>query len=47
MGMDGKLLAVNGELVLPHTKLKDGDIVEVRTCAVLHILLRIIYQVGF
>ncbi|EMS60076.1 GTP pyrophosphokinase [Triticum urartu] len=31
MGVDGKLLWVNGQLVLPQTELKDGDIVEVRT----------------
>jgi hypothetical protein len=30
MGMDGKPLSVNRELVLPQTKLKDGDRVEVR-----------------
>jgi sulfur carrier protein ThiS len=30
MGMDGKLLSVNKELVLPQTKLKDADRVEVR-----------------
>ena len=31
MDVDGKLLWVNGQLVLPQTELKDGDIVEVRT----------------
>lgn len=31
LGLDGKLVLVNGQLVLPHTELKDGDIVEVRT----------------
>lgn len=31
MGVDGKLLWVNGQLVQPQTELKDGDIVEVRT----------------
>lgn len=31
VGLEGKLVLVNGQLVLPHTKLKDGDIVEVRT----------------
>ena len=30
IGLDGKLVLVNGQLVLPHTELKDGDIVEVR-----------------
>jgi hypothetical protein len=30
MGMDGKMLLVNRELVLPQTKLKYGDRVEVR-----------------
>jgi hypothetical protein len=30
MGMDEKMLLVNRELVLPQTKLKYGDIVEVR-----------------
>lgn len=30
MGVEGKLLWVNGQVVLPHTELKDGDIVEVR-----------------
>ncbi|KAF0921508.1 hypothetical protein E2562_007041 [Oryza meyeriana var. granulata] len=30
MGLEGKLLWVNGQLVLPQTELKDGDIVEVR-----------------
>uniref|UniRef100_A0A0E0CQ74 GTP diphosphokinase n=1 Tax=Oryza meridionalis TaxID=40149 RepID=A0A0E0CQ74_9ORYZ len=30
MGVEGKLLWVNGQLVLPQTVLKDGDIVEVR-----------------
>ncbi|XP_008798007.2 uncharacterized protein LOC103713029 isoform X2 [Phoenix dactylifera] len=30
IGLEGKLVLVNGQLVLPHTKLKDGDIVEVR-----------------
>uniref|UniRef100_A0A0D9YWW4 GTP diphosphokinase n=1 Tax=Oryza glumipatula TaxID=40148 RepID=A0A0D9YWW4_9ORYZ len=29
MGVEGKLLWVNGQLVLPQTELKDGDIVEV------------------
>ncbi|KAG1361982.1 Protein TPR2 [Cocos nucifera] len=28
IGLEGKLVLVNGQLVLPHTKLKDGDIVE-------------------
>lgn len=30
MGVEGKLLRVNGQLMLPQTELKDGDIVEVR-----------------
>ncbi|TVU28112.1 hypothetical protein EJB05_19621 [Eragrostis curvula] len=30
MGVEGKLIWVNGQLVLPQTELKDGDIVEVR-----------------
>ncbi|XP_075484126.1 uncharacterized protein LOC142524186 isoform X3 [Primulina tabacum] len=30
IGLDGKLVSVNGHLVLPSTKLKDGDVVEVR-----------------
>jgi hypothetical protein len=30
MGMDGKMLLVNKELMLPQAKLKYGDIVEVR-----------------
>jgi (p)ppGpp synthase/HD superfamily hydrolase len=30
MGVEGKLLWLNGQLVLPQTELKDGDIVEVR-----------------
>ncbi|XVF30427.1 hypothetical protein REPUB_Repub16aG0056300 [Reevesia pubescens] len=29
-GLDGKLVLVNGQLVLPSTELKDGDVVEVR-----------------
>ncbi|KAM5557901.1 hypothetical protein ABKV19_024969 [Rosa sericea] len=29
-GLDGKLVLVNGQLVLPNTKLTDGDVVEVR-----------------
>ncbi|XP_057970737.1 uncharacterized protein LOC131159674 isoform X2 [Malania oleifera] len=29
-GLEGKLVLVNGQLVLPNTQLKDGDIVEVR-----------------
>ncbi|XP_061995642.1 uncharacterized protein LOC133713626 isoform X1 [Rosa rugosa] len=29
-GLDGKLVLVNGQLVLPNTKLRDGDVVEVR-----------------
>ncbi|KAH7538415.1 hypothetical protein FEM48_Zijuj03G0197000 [Ziziphus jujuba var. spinosa] len=30
VGLEGKLVLVNGQLVLPNTKLKDGDVVEVR-----------------
>ncbi|KAF7148885.1 hypothetical protein RHSIM_Rhsim03G0220900 [Rhododendron simsii] len=30
VGHDGKLVSVNGRLVLPNTELKDGDVVEVR-----------------
>ncbi|KAK9272431.1 hypothetical protein L1049_002804 [Liquidambar formosana] len=30
VGLDGKLVLVNGHLVLPNTELKDGDVVEVR-----------------
>ncbi|XP_057450155.1 probable GTP diphosphokinase RSH2, chloroplastic isoform X2 [Lotus japonicus] len=30
VGLDGKLVLINGQLVLPNTKLKDGDVVEVR-----------------
>lgn len=30
IGFDGKLVSVNGQLVLPNTQLKDGDVVEVR-----------------
>lgn len=30
VGLDGKLVLVNGHLVLPNTKLKDGDVVEIR-----------------
>ncbi|KAB1205578.1 hypothetical protein CJ030_MR7G027516 [Morella rubra] len=29
-GFEGKLVLVNGHLVLPSTELKDGDVVEVR-----------------
>ncbi|OVA12056.1 HD/PDEase domain [Macleaya cordata] len=31
VGLEGKLVLVNGQLALPHTELKDGDIVEVKT----------------
>ncbi|MQL75673.1 hypothetical protein Taro_008047 [Colocasia esculenta] len=31
VGFEGKLVCVNGQLVLPQTELKDGDIVEVRS----------------
>ncbi|KAA8533486.1 hypothetical protein F0562_031080 [Nyssa sinensis] len=30
IGLEGKLVSVNGQLVLPNTELKDGDVVEVR-----------------
>lgn len=30
IGLDGKLVLINGQLVPPNTELKDGDIVEVR-----------------
>ncbi|KAF4380282.1 hypothetical protein F8388_024575, partial [Cannabis sativa] len=30
VGLEGKLALVNGQLVLPNTKLKDGDVVEFR-----------------
>ncbi|KZV40939.1 hypothetical protein F511_05184 [Dorcoceras hygrometricum] len=30
IGLEGKLVSVNGHLVLPSTELKDGDVVEVR-----------------
>ncbi|PSS32921.1 GTP diphosphokinase RSH3 precursor [Actinidia chinensis var. chinensis] len=30
VGLEGKLVSVNGQLVLPNTQLKDGDVVEVR-----------------
>lgn len=30
VGLEGKLVWVNGQLVLPNTKLTDGDVVEVR-----------------
>ncbi|KAG4386253.1 hypothetical protein AAZX31_11G011800 [Glycine max] len=30
VGLEGKLVLINGQLVLPNTKLKDGDVVEVR-----------------
>ncbi|XP_077234872.1 uncharacterized protein LOC143877037 isoform X2 [Tasmannia lanceolata] len=30
VGSEGKLVVVNGQLALPHTELRDGDIVEVR-----------------
>ena len=42
MGMEGKLLAVNGEPVLPQAlkpSSRNGDIVEARSCAFLHIAL--------
>ena len=28
--LEGKLVSVNGQLVVPSTELKDGDVVEVR-----------------
>lgn len=30
VGLEGKLVLVNGQLVLPSTELKDGDVVEVK-----------------
>lgn len=30
VGLEGKLVSVNGQLVVPNTQLKDGDVVEVR-----------------
>lgn len=30
VGFEGKLVLVNGQLVLPNTELKDGDVVEVK-----------------
>lgn len=30
VGLEGKLVLVNGQLVLPGTELKDGDVVEFR-----------------
>lgn len=30
VGLEGNLVLINGHLVLPNTKLKDGDVVEVR-----------------
>ncbi|KAK7308889.1 hypothetical protein RJT34_05207 [Clitoria ternatea] len=30
IGLDGKLVLINGHLVLPNTELKDGDVLEVR-----------------
>lgn len=30
IGFDGKLVSINGQLVLPNTELKDGDVVEAR-----------------
>lgn len=30
VGLEGKLVSVNGQLVIPSTELKDGDVVEVR-----------------
>ncbi|KAJ8772004.1 hypothetical protein K2173_027181 [Erythroxylum novogranatense] len=30
VGLEGKLIVVNGQLVLPNTELKDGDVVELR-----------------
>lgn len=31
VGLEGKLVLVNGQLALPHTELRDGDIVEVKS----------------
>lgn len=30
VGLEGKLVSVNGQVVLPNTKLKDGDVIQVR-----------------
>ena len=30
VGLEGKLVLINGQLVLPNTELKDGDVLEVR-----------------
>ncbi|XP_024961761.1 uncharacterized protein LOC112502161 isoform X2 [Cynara cardunculus var. scolymus] len=30
VGLEGKLVSVNGQVVLPNTELKDGDVIEVR-----------------
>lgn len=30
IGLEGKMVSVNGQIVLPNTQLKDGDVVEVR-----------------
>lgn len=30
VGLEGKLVSVNGHLVVPNTELKDGDVVEVK-----------------
>lgn len=29
-GVEGKMVSVNGHIVLPNTQLKDGDVVEIR-----------------
>lgn len=31
MGLEGRLVLVNSQVICPHTELKDGDIVEVRS----------------
>lgn len=30
-GVEGKMVSVNGHIVMPDTPLKDGDVVEIRT----------------
>ena len=30
MGMDGEIVFINGQVALPHMKLRDGDLVETR-----------------
>uniref|UniRef100_A0A6N2KKB3 GTP diphosphokinase n=1 Tax=Salix viminalis TaxID=40686 RepID=A0A6N2KKB3_SALVM len=40
VGFDGKLVLVNGQLVLPNTELKDGDVVEIGEVDVIAILMK-------